>query len=176
MLRVEPCSRLHDRKCFDCGQPALNDYLQKTALQHIEKGISRTFVLIDSDAPTKILGFFTLAGCEVVTRNLPAGYAGKYPTKAPAAKLARMAVSIDQQRQGLGTIMMAEAIKRTLSIAENIGIIGIFVDAKNQIACEYYEQFGFLALLERPLILFLPLRSLKAAMDGADHSVHQSGL
>jgi len=49
MLRVEPLSRLHDRKSFDCGQPALNDYLQKTALQHIEKGISRTFVLIDTD-------------------------------------------------------------------------------------------------------------------------------
>ncbi len=169
MLRIEPLSRRHDRKGFDCGQPALNDYLQKIAIQHIEKGISRTFVLIDTDTPTKICGFFTLAGCEVVTRNLPAGYAGKYPSKAPAAKLARMAVSVDRQRQGLGTIIMAEAIKRILSIAEHIGIIGIFVDAKNQSAREYYEQFGFIALLEFPLILFLPLRSLQSAIDGANY-------
>jgi GNAT superfamily N-acetyltransferase len=168
MLRIEPLTRRHDRKCFNCGNPALNGWLQKTALQHIEKGISRTFVLIDTCAPTMITGFFTLAGCEVVTRNLPAGFTGKYPSKAPAAKLARLAVSIDRQRQGLGTIMMAEAIKRTLSVAENIGIIGIFVDAKHQSAREYYEQFGFIALLEEPLELFLPLRSLQAAMDAAD--------
>ena len=69
MLRIEPLSRRHDRTCFNCGNPALNNYLQKTALQHIEKGISRTFVLIDTDAPMKISGFFTLAGCEVVTRD-----------------------------------------------------------------------------------------------------------
>ncbi len=167
MLRMESLSRRHDRKCFNCGNPALNDYLQKTALQHIEKGISRTFVLIDTDAPTKISGFFTLAGCEVVTSDLPAGYAGKYPAIAPAAKLARLAVSIDQQRQGLGTIMMAEAMKRTLSVAGNIGIIGMFVDAKNQHAREYYEQFGFIALQEYPLGLFLPLQSLQAAMVAA---------
>ena len=168
MLRMESLSRRHDRKCFNCGNPALNDYLQKTALQHIEKGISRTFVLIDTNAPTKISGFFTLAGCEVMTSDLPAGYAGKYPAIAPAAKLARLAVSIDQQRQGLGTIMMAEAMKRTLSVAENIGIIGIFVDAKNQNAREYYEQFGFIALQESPLELFLPLQSLQAAIDAKD--------
>jgi ribosomal protein S18 acetylase RimI-like enzyme len=160
MLRIEPLCRRHDRKCFNCGSPALNTYLQKTALQHIEKGISRTFVLIDTDAPSNIIGFFTLAGCEVVTRGLPAGYAGKYPAKAPAAKLTRLAVSCDRQRQGLGAIMMAEAMKRTLSVAENIGIIGIFVDAKNQSAREYYEQFGFITLQEDPLELFLPLRSI----------------
>ena len=64
--------------------------------------------------------------------------------------------------------MMTEAMKRILSVAENIGIIGIFVDAKNQSAREYYEQFGFIALLEYPLELFLPLRSLIAAMEAAD--------
>lgn len=170
MLRIESLSRRHDRKSFNCGNPALNDYLQKTAIQHIEKGISRTFVLIDTDTPAKISGFFTLAGCEVVTRDLPAGYTGKYPAKAPAARLARLAVSIDRQRQGMGTIMMAEAMKRTLSVAESIGIIGIFVDAKNQNAREYYEQFGFITLLEYPLELFLPLQSLQASMDAAGFS------
>lgn len=59
----------------------------------------------------------------------------------------------------------AKALKRTLSVPENIGII---VDAKHQSAREYYEQFGFIALLEFPLELFLPLRSLQAAMAAAD--------
>ena len=107
--------------------------------------------------------FSPLAGCEVVTSDLPAGYAGKYLAKAPAAKLARLAVSIDQQRQGLGTIMMAEAMKRTLSVAENIGIIGIFVDAKNQMPVNTMNSSASSLFQESPLELFLPLQSLQAA-------------
>jgi ribosomal protein S18 acetylase RimI-like enzyme len=168
MLRLELLTRRHDRKGFDCGDPALNDYLKKTARQHIEKGISKTFVLVDTEEPTKIFGFFTLASCDVVTSGLPAKYTGIYPAKAPAAKMARLAVSIDQQRQGLGTIMMAEAMKRILAVAENIGIIGFFVDAKTQAARAYYEQFGFIALPNNPLELFLPLHSIKSAMDAAE--------
>jgi ribosomal protein S18 acetylase RimI-like enzyme len=111
------------------------------------------------------LGFFTLASCEVVATGLPAEYAKKYPSKAPAAKLARLAVSINLQRQGLGRIMMVEAMRRTLAVSENIGIIGFFVDAKNQGACEYYEQYGFVALPDSSLTLFLPLATLAAAVE-----------
>jgi predicted N-acetyltransferase YhbS len=168
MLRIELLSDRHDRKGFDCGELLLNDFLRKTARQHIEKGISRTFVLVDTGKPTKILGFFTLSACEVVTSGLPAKYAKIYPTKVPAAKLARLAVSIDQQRQGLCQIMMAEAMKRTLAVAENIGVIGFFVDAKSQSARAYYEQFGFISLHDNPLQMFLPLQSLRAAMEAAD--------
>ncbi len=168
MLRIEPLSRRHNRKSFDCGVGSLNDYLTKTAIQHIEKGISKTFVLTDSNAPATIIGFFTLAGCEVVTDGLPVEYAKKYPAKAPAARLARLAVSIHRQREGFGTIMMVESMKRSLSVADSIGIIGIFVDAKNAGARVYYEQFGFIPLREDPLVLFLPLKTLHTAMEESD--------
>lgn len=168
MLRIEPLSRRHDRKRFDCGVGALNGYLTTMASQHMKKGISRTFVLIDSDASTTILGFFTLAGCEVVTTGLPLEYAKKYPLKAPAAKLARLAVSTYRQHQGLGAIMMVESMKRCLEVSNSIGIIGIFVDAKNAEAREYYEQYGFIPLREDPLELFLPLKTLRLAMEASD--------
>lgn len=168
MLCIEPLSRRHDRKDFDCGVEALNDYLMRMASQHMKKGMSRTFVLTDSDAPATILGFFTLAGCEVVTSGLPDEYSKKYPMKAPAAKLARLAVSAYRQRQGLGAIMMVESMKRCLETANNIGIIGVFVDAKNAKARDYYEQFGFIPLREDPLALFLPLKTLRIAMEESE--------
>ena len=168
MLRIEPLSRSHERNAFDCGDPSLNGYLQKTARQHIEKGISKTFVLVDTAHPTHILGFYTLAACEVIANRLPDKYAKKYPEKAPAAKLARLAVSENRQREGLGVIMMADAMKRILSVSENIGVIGFFVDAKHQDAREYYEQFSFIQLPGHPLHLFLPLSSLQAAMEAVE--------
>lgn len=168
MLCIELLSRGHDREGFSCGEQDLDDYLKRTARQHNDKGISRTFVLIDSDEPLKIRGFFTLVGCEVVATELPPEYAKKYPRKAPAAKLARLAVARDLQRQGLGGLMMVDAMRRTLAVAENIGIIGFFVDAKNQGAREYYEQFGFVVLPNRPLALFLPLATLASAVEALD--------
>jgi GNAT superfamily N-acetyltransferase len=164
MLRIELLSQGHDREGFSCSDRDLDDYLKRTARQHNDKGIARTLVLVDLDEPAKILSFFTLASCEVVTAELPPEYAKKYPRKAPAAKLARLAVAWDLQRQGLGGIMIVDAMRRTLSVAEDIGIIGFFVDAKNQGARAYYEQYGFVARPAHPLALFLPLATLAAAM------------
>jgi len=168
MLRIQLLSRQHNREAFYCGEHELDEYLKKNARQQGEKGVSRTFVLVDTEEPAKILGFFTLAGCEVVATDLPPKYARKYPDKAPAAKLARLAVSADHQRKGLGGIMMVEAMRRALSVSENIGIIGFFVDAKNQGAREYYEQYGFISLPDNPLSLFLPLATLAAAVASLD--------
>ena len=165
MLRIELLSRGHDRQGFRCGERDLDDYLKRTARQHNDKGISRTFVLVDSEEPSDILGFFTLSSCEVVTAALPPQFAKKYPTRAPAAKLARLAVATDRQRQGLGGLMMVDAMRRTLAVAENIGITGFFVGAKNQGAREYYEQFGLVDLPDHLLALFLPLATLAAAVE-----------
>jgi hypothetical protein len=98
VLRVEDLSSGHDREGFRCGEPLLDEYLKKTARQHAEKGISRTFVLVDEEAPREILGFFTLAVCEVGSTLLPLEFGKKYPRgRLPGAKLARMAVRQDMQ-------------------------------------------------------------------------------
>ena len=116
MLKIETLTRNHDRSGFDCGSEELNQYLRKIARQHLNKGISRTFVLVDDDMPTEILGFFTLASCEIFVEKLPRKYAKKFPSKAPAVKLARLAVAKDRQKQGLGTHMMINAIERVIRV------------------------------------------------------------
>jgi len=165
MLKIETVSRDHNRSGFDCGNDALNQYLKKIARQHLNKGISRTFVLVDDNMPTEVLGFFTLVSCEIFVDKLPRKYAKKYPSKAPAAKLARLAVAKDRQRQGLGTHMMINAVERVIRVSQHLGIIGFFVDAKDNKAKAYYEQFGFIQLPDNPLELFLPLATLWNAYD-----------
>ena len=165
MLEIETVSRDHNRSGFDCGNDALNQYLKKIARQHLNKGLARTFVLVDDNIPTEILGFFTLVSCEIFVDKLPRKYAKKYPSRAPAAKLARLAVAKDRQRQGLGTHMMINAVERVIRVSQDLGIIGFFVDAKDNKAKVYYEQFGFIQLPDNPLELFLPLATLRNAYD-----------
>lgn len=160
MKKIELLSKTHDRKIFNCGETALNQFLQRTARQHMQKGLSRTFVLVDDKQLSVIIGFFTLSLCEVRVECLPPHWAKKYPSIVPGVKLARLAVSLDWQKQGIGGILLVEAMRRALVIAENAGVIGLFVDAKDISAKDYYERYGFEGTKERPLLLFLPLSSL----------------
>jgi len=165
MREIVPLAKCHDRRGFDCGEEALNRYLQETARQHIEKGISKTFVCVDTDSPEKILGYFSLAICEVVTEGLPRKYAKRLPSKVPAAKLCRLAISVECQGQKLSGMLMVDAMKRTIELADNFGIVGFLVDAKNERAKRFYEGFGFLELQTNPLTLFLPLATLVDALN-----------
>jgi len=161
VLEITALSRAHDRARFDCGVPELNAFLKATARQHGNKGISRTFVLTDQSSPV-IIGFFTLTLCEVMTENLPAGFAKKYPQHdLPAVRLARLAVSRKHQGKGSGELLLTEAIHRTCLIAEQAGVIGLFVDAKNDSARSFYQRYGFVTLAQ-PLHLFLPIETLRA--------------
>lgn len=164
MLRIEPLSRRHDREGFDCGNPDLNDYLRHTARQHADKGLSRTEVLVDDGAPAEILGYVTISLAEIITDTLPLRYARKYPAKAHGVKLARLAVARSRQRQGLGALMMIHAVCRALRVADSAGIIGLFVDAKDEAASRYYRRFGFIPLPDDPHKLFLPLATLRRAL------------
>jgi GNAT superfamily N-acetyltransferase len=158
---IELLNKSHNREQFDCGVEILNRFLQATARQHIQKGISRTFVLIDRNCPQNIIGFFTLTLCEFSSEKLPSTIAKKYPPQVPAVKLARLAVDRRFQGQGIGEILMIEAMQRSLLVADTAGGIGLFVDAKDESAQSYYTRYGFISLEDSPLEMFLPLSLLR---------------
>ena len=160
MPEIVPLDRSHDRSGFDCGVPELNAFLRATARQHSQKGISRTFVLTDSSPA--ILGFFSLTLCELHTEQLPATHSRKYPLHGlPAVRLARLAISRKEQKKGYGELLLSEAIHRTALIAEQAGVIGLFVDAKNDAARRFYDRYGFMAIPQHPLQLFLPIETIR---------------
>lgn len=163
MLIFRPLDATHNRADFDCGVAPLNDFLRKTARQHREKGLSNTFVLLDEDSPTDILGFFTLSFMEVDLSLLPPEHARRLPkaSRLPAAKLARFAVHRQSQGMGYGALLLADAVKRIVAtVKDSGGIVGFFVDAKDEQARQFYLRFGFIPLLDSPLALFLPLKTL----------------
>lgn len=161
MPEISLLDRKHDRTGFDCGVPELNAFLKVTARQHTQKGISRTFVLTDNGSAS-ILGFFTLTLCEVQTVGLPAAVSHNFPLHPlPAVRLARLAVSRKEQGKRFGELLLTEALYRTRIIAEQAGLIGLFVDAKNDSARQFYLRYGFVSLVDQPLQLFLPIAAIR---------------
>lgn len=166
MLKVTELSKAHDRKGFDCGNAALNYFLKHTARQAASKHLSRTFVLTEDDS-LKILGFFSLAVCEVNMLDVPESHRKKYPPQSglPAVRLARLGVSLQQQGNGYGELLLAEAMYRTARVAQAAGAIGLYVDAKDGKAKSFYEKYGFVATgRDKPFQLFLPTATLLAAV------------
>jgi ribosomal protein S18 acetylase RimI-like enzyme len=171
MIKLEPLTGRHDRNGFDCGVEVLNVWLKQTALQHQGKEISRTFVAVPADESAvrswarsgytvqadSILGFHALASAFVLTEDLPAKQAKRYPRQIPVTRLGRLATRSDMQGQGLGRLLLADAVNRARMAAQAVGSAGLFVDAKNEAAARFYRRYGFTAADDKALTLFLSL-------------------
>ena len=166
MRKIELLDKTHDRDGFDCGSEPLNLFLKQTARQHAERGISRTFVLVDeaATAPKPIVGFFSLNICQIKSESLSPAEAKKLPRDVSGIRLGRLAVSKDHQRQGVGKMLLVAAMGKFMEIFNTAGGIGLFVDAKDQDAKKYYEQFGFVPMPSNELELFLPMRTIQEAL------------
>ena len=166
MRKIELLAKWHDRDGFDCGSEPLNLFLKETARQHAARGISRTFVLVEAGAsePKPILGFFSLNLCQIKSESLSPQEAKKLPRDVAGIRLGRLAVAKEYQRQGIGKTLLVAAMGKFIEIFNTAGGIGLFVDAKDQEAKRYYEQFGFVALPSNELELFLPVRTIQDAL------------
>jgi predicted N-acetyltransferase YhbS len=166
--REEPIARHHDRKNFDCGEPALNEYLDRFARQNHESGGAKTFVAVPPDEPSHVLGYYSISPGSIEFARVPAGLTkklGRY--EVPVFRLGRLAVSIPLQGQGLGADLLFAAGERALSVAAEAGGVALAIDAKHDRAAKWYERFGALPLLDDPLKLILPLNVIALAITEA---------
>ncbi len=155
MMQVRPLAGDHDRQGFDCGRRELNDWLQQVARQHQDKGLSKTFVAIREEVPTRICGYYALTLAELESRHLPEAWRKKLPRRIPGVRLGRLAVDRQYQGKGLGQLLLVDALTRAQRIYVEAGGIGLFVDALDELAAGYYRTFGFEASPDNPLLLFL---------------------
>ena len=140
---------------FDCGKPALNEWLVRHAGQAQSSGSARTFVVSDSD---EIAGYYSLTVGQVDSIEAPTRIRkgmGQYPV--PVVLLARLAVSLHHQGRGIGRGLLQDAVRRTLVIAEQAGIRALLAHPINENASRFYLRFGFIPspLREQQLLLIL---------------------
>ena len=163
--REEAISRRHDRKSFDCGSEELNEYLRRYARQNHESGGAKTFVAALPSEPARILGYYTISPGAIEFAKVPVAVTrrlGRY--EVPVFRLGRLAVERSAQGSGLGGELLLAAGRRALSVAVEVGGVALAIDAKNERAAVWYERFGALRLLDDPLKLVLPLKTIADAL------------
>ena len=159
-MQLHPLTGSHDRQAFDCGRQELNGWLRRVARQHQDKGLSKTFVATREEAPTRICAYYALTIAELENQHLPEASRRKLPRRIPGVRLGRLAVDLQYQSKGLGELLLVDALTRAQRIYAEAGGIGLFVDAIDEPAANYYRRFGFNASPDNPLLLFLSARVL----------------
>lgn len=151
-------AKAQDCAAFDCGHLKLNDYLRRHATQDRRRNLTQVYVLVDSQAPTRVLGYYTLSAAQVNAKQLSAGERRKLPRyPIPCFRIGRFAIQSSAQGQGLGKRLLGCAVDRCLQARKAVAAYAIIVDAKDDNAKSFYEHFGFSAFSAKPLSLYLPL-------------------
>ncbi len=152
----------HKRKLFDCGQNDLNRYLQQTAKQHQQKYISKTYVIVATEQPQTVLGFYTMTLSEIAFDKFNQTDNKKLPkAPLPVARLSRLAINKEQQGKGVGRLLLVDAIFKTVRLLDSFAVVALVLDAKDKKVAGYYQKFGFIESQDQPLMLYLPVKSLK---------------
>jgi GNAT superfamily N-acetyltransferase len=165
-LTIAPLGKQHDRNSFDCGEPSLNDYLYRYASQDIRRRVNRVFVASPPDAPRQVIGYYSLSAGGLDAAELPEGFRRRLPRyPVPVVLLGRLAIAKSHQGEGLGSILLADALQRIAQASQVMAVYAVVVDALSDRAAEFYQQFGFIPLPSQPLKLFLPLDSVAPLID-----------
>lgn len=162
--REEPIEKRHDRKDFDCGQPDLNVFLSQHARKAHDIGVSKTYVAVDINDGTTVLGFYTLSPAQIEFHRVPeiARAGGRYAVGG--FRLARLAVGKKFQGAGLGGQLLISAAERCIRASQEMGGTALMIDAKDERAAKWYQLYGAVSLNDAPLSLLMPYALFKKAM------------
>lgn len=161
--RLEPLVKGHPRRGFASGQPLVDDWLHTKALQNQDKRLSTTKVLV---GPTgAIAGYYTLATGQVDFGDLPAEEVKKLPRRhLPVAVLAWLGVASDRHKQGLGTTLLAAALRDCHTAGRTFAFVAVLLDCVDDQAKAFYSRFDFAELPGHPYRLYLSAARLDAMM------------
>ena len=164
----EPIEKRHDRAGFDCGDTDLNNFLQRHARKSHEKGGAKTFLAIDDADDTRILGFYSLNPATIAYDRTPEKVnRGLARHELPVYRLGRLAVDQLAQGHGLGGQLLLAAGRRCLYVAAEAGGVALLIDAKNERVAQWYASYGAVPLLDAPLSLLLPFKTIHSALTAA---------
>lgn len=148
----------HDRKAFSSGVVELDQYLQRFAVQQSKKGIAVVRVLIDTDQPKIILGYYSLSAAQIDAIQMDEATQQKLPRyPVPCFRLGRLAAHSEYHGRGLGRLLIGCAVERCLAAKQQVAAYALLVDAKDENARSFYQHYGFTPCRENPMTLYLSL-------------------
>lgn len=164
--RPEPLAKHHRFDDFRCGEPALDDWLQRHARAAQFSDSARVFVTTLEDSET-VVGYYAIAAAQVAPEDATARALKGQPRArpVPAILLARLAVDESHQGAGVGRSLLQDALLRCAEAADVIGARVLVVHAKHDAAKAWYMRYDFEASPTDPLHLLMLLKDVRRLLE-----------
>ncbi len=138
---------LEDRSCiknFKCGVNEIDSWAKQKSYKFQSTDRARVFVAILEDGVTAI-GFYTLTlSREDTSKLIENEHRDRYDKNGvPFVYIGHLAIQRSYQNQGLGSILLIDALRRTYEISKNVAFYGIALRSLNDSTTELYRKFGF---------------------------------
>lgn len=160
-----PLTADHDLSAFDCGKPALNDWLRTYALANQAKGFTRVMVVCEGN---RVAGFYGLAPTAVPPAILSRKVrTGRPPDPVPCILFGQLAVDRAYARRGIGSALLRHALERCVIASEAIGGRAVIVRAIDREAELFWQSCGFTPSSSDSSILFCSIDDIVAWLSEA---------
>lgn len=146
----------HALEGFDCGKPALDEWLRNRVLANQASGASRTWVVVEEES-SDVVAYYASSTGSVLRSSSPTRVRRNQPEQIPAVLLARMAVDQRHRGKGLGAALLKHFMLKALEVAQSVGVRVLLVHAKDDEAKNFYGHFGFVESPFDPLTLMMLL-------------------
>lgn len=153
-----PISDTHNLDAFDCGEETLDRWLRERALKSEGAYSARTYVVCEGDV---VVGYYCLASGAVARADAAKPLQRNMPDPVPVMILGRLAIDHGYQGQGIGQALLRDAIYRTLSVSEQVGVVALLAHALNDEAKRFYLRYEFLESPLDPMTVMLPIRKIR---------------
>ena len=160
----------HDLDGFDCGVPALDDWLKRRARNNAAQGASHTYIVTDAPAASSpsharpVVAYYALAAGAVDIAAAPGKFRRNMPDPIPVVVLGRFAIDKRLHGRGLGRALFSDAGLRVLQAADIIGVRGLLVDAISDDAKAFYLAIGMVVSPLSDMTLMVTLPDLRASL------------
>lgn len=162
----EPLGNQHDRAAFHCGTESLDRYFHRQAGQDLRRYLAVPYVMVDTRS-NKVAGYYTLTNYKVDVGELPPEITRRIPYPyVPAILIGRLAVDTSFQGQGLGGLLLIDALRRCLDSSYLVASLAVVVDAIDDAASNFYQRYGFVLFPSHPHRLFLPMATVRQLFEG----------
>lgn len=175
-IQITPLDpRQHDRESFACGIPRLDNFLKRSARKQQAGNFTRVWVATWA-GQSEIAGYYALNAHRFEADSLPSELTRNAPSHGgiPAVYLSMIAVDQHHQGKGLGKILLADALKRTVAVADQVGLKAVILDVIEDGGAEitskrtkFYIASGFAPLPDQPRRMIISIETIRRAMNSS---------
>lgn len=140
----------HEKSNFSSGNFLLDNYLQKQASQDVKRKLAACFV-VNKESTNRVIGYYTLSNSNIPASWISQEFKKRIPPaylNLPTTLIGRLAIDSEFQGQGVGKLLLIDALKRSFELSFQLGSCAVVVDPIDSVAEGFYAKYGFVKLPE----------------------------